>query len=259
MPELDRRRGAADLCPVLPARPFLALLAAALLAWTAPALAQGTRDDWSACRRAIAAVEPGSSIPPGLLGAIALVEAGRSDPTGRPEPWPWTWNAEGEGHTAPTRAAAVAAVAALQARGVRSIDVGCMQVNLMYHPDAFTNLDQAFDPLANARYAARFLARLRAAAPDWGEAIGRYHSGEPERGAAYNRRVALARLGAVWGRGGAVPLPPMRGLAGLCAAGRQPALLIGGPAEARRFMRPGVSRPVPVPRSSKPRMACLRR
>ncbi|MFH5923977.1 transglycosylase SLT domain-containing protein [Roseomonas xinghualingensis] len=238
------------------ARPLLVLVGAILLNHAAPASAQS--NDWTACRRAIAAVEPGSAVPAGLMGAIALVEAGRAAPGGRPEAWPWTWNAEGQGHTAPTKAAAIAAVAALQARGVRSIDVGCMQVNLMYHPDAFENLDQAFDPLANTRYAARFLTSLRASSPDWGAAIGRYHSGEEARGAAYNRRVALARLGAVWGRGGAVPLPPMRALAGLCAPGRRPALLIGGPAEARRFMRPGAKRPVPVPRHNKPRMACLR-
>ena len=236
----------------------LALALALLLALPAPARAQ-EGGDWSACREAIAAVEPGLGIPAGLLGAIALVEAGRASPSGRPEPWPWSWNAEGEGGTAPSKAAAIAAVAALQARGVRSIDVGCMQVNLLHHPDAFPGLEAAFDPLTNARYAARFLGRLRAGSPDWGEAIGRYHSGEPERGAAYSRRVALARLGAAWGRGGSVPLPMMRGLAGLCAPGLQPALLIGGPAEARRFMRPGVSRPVPVPRNPRPRMACMRR
>ena len=230
-----------------------------LTAGSSQAMAQGTGEDWSACRRAIAAVEPGSGIPPGLLGAIALVESGRAAPSGRPEPWPWSWNAGGESGSAPSKAAAIAAVTALQARGVRSIDVGCMQVNLMHHPDAFPDLNTAFDPPANARYAARFLNRLRGSTGDWGAAIGRYHSGEAERGAAYNRRVALARLGAAWGRGGAVPLPAMRGLAHLCAPGLQPALLIGGPAEARRFMRPGVNRPVPVPRQTRPRMACLRR
>jgi soluble lytic murein transglycosylase-like protein len=237
-----------------------AMLLVALVPGAARAQAPAA-DDWSACRRAIAAVEPGSGIPEGLLGAIALVEAGRASPSGRPEAWPWSWNAEGDGGTAPTKAAAIAAVAALQARGIRSIDVGCMQVNLMHHPTAFSNLDAAFDPATNTRYAARFLNSLRGSSPDWGAAIGRYHSGEAERGAAYNRRVALARLGAAWGRGGAVPLPAMRGLANLCAPGLQPALLIGGRAEARRFMRPGVSRPVPLPmpRNTRPRMACLRR
>jgi len=243
----------------MPCAPFILAAALALVALAAPARAQGPGDDWSACRRAIAAVEPGSGIPPGLLGSIALVETGRAGPGGRPEPWPWSWNAAGESGHAADKAGAVAAVSALQARGVRSIDVGCMQVNLMHHPDAFPSLDAAFDPAANTRYAARFLTRLRGDSPEWGAAIGRYHSGEPERGAAYSRRVALANLGVAWGRGGAVPLPPAAGLANLCAPGLRPALLIGGPAEARRFMRPGVNRPVPVPRNTRPRMACLRR
>ena len=33
-------------------------------------------------------------------------------------------------------------------RGVRLMDVGCMQVNLQMHPDAFPSLDAAFDPAA---------------------------------------------------------------------------------------------------------------
>ena len=60
----------------------------------------------------------------------------------------------------PPRRQAIAAVKALQARGVRSIDVGCMQINLSYHPHAFRDLDQAFDPHANAAYAERFLTQL---------------------------------------------------------------------------------------------------
>ena len=43
-------------------------------------------------------------------------------------------NAEGVGTYYPSKAAAIAAVEALQARGVQSADVGCMQVNLLHHP-----------------------------------------------------------------------------------------------------------------------------
>ncbi|WP_426959790.1 transglycosylase SLT domain-containing protein [Muricoccus radiodurans] len=234
-------------------------LALLLLLLATPAAAQEA--DWTACRRAIAAAEPGSGIPPGLLASIALVETGRAAPGGRPEPWPWSWNAEGSGGAAPSKAAAVAAVGALVARGVRSVDVGCMQVNLLYHPNAFANLDQAFDPDTNVRYAIRFLNQLRANAPDWNTAIGRYHSGDTERGAAYGRRVALAQLGVAWGRGGAVPLPSA-GFAGMCAPGFQPALLLGGAREARRFMTAEgrrLPRPVPIARTpARPRMTCLR-
>ena len=36
---------------------------------------------------------------------------------------------------------------------MKVIDVGCFQVDLFYHPYAFTSLEEAFDPDANARAA----------------------------------------------------------------------------------------------------------
>ncbi|MDB5373924.1 MAG: hypothetical protein JWP04_2566 [Belnapia sp.] len=179
--------------------------------------------------------ERGSGLPPGLLLAIALVESGRADGRGRIEPWPWSWNAAGEGHAEPTREAAVAKVEALLASGHRSVDIGCMQVNWLHHPEAFANPDQGFDPAANLRYATRFLRDLYARTGNWADAIAQYHSGEAERGSAYHRRVMLARLGAAWGAGGTVPLPA-RTMAGLCAPGLGPALVIrkgGGGARPR--------------------------
>ncbi|MBX9698777.1 MAG: lytic transglycosylase domain-containing protein, partial [Acetobacteraceae bacterium] len=165
-------------------------------------------EDWSACRRAIAAVEPGSGLPPGLLLAIALVESGRRDPaSGRVEPWPWAMNVEGAGRLPSDRASALAELRALQARGVRSVDVGCMQVNLAHHPQAFPSLEAAFDPPTNVRYAAAFLRQLFARTGDWPQAIASYHSGEDLRGLRYHRRVALARIGAGLAAGGPIPLP----------------------------------------------------
>ena len=63
----------------------------------------------------------------------------------------------------PTREAAIAEVRQLRADGMRLIDVGCMQINLHHHPNAFASLEEAFDPLSNARYAAQFLTELRSA------------------------------------------------------------------------------------------------
>ena len=118
------------------------------------------------CRAAIGQAERERGIPPRLLAAIGRVESGRRDPaTGATHPWPWAINAEGRGSFYPDKAAAIAAVRALQAQGVRSIDVGCLQINLRHHPEAFASLEEAFDPLANARYGARFLASCRPAAP----------------------------------------------------------------------------------------------
>ncbi|WP_241665290.1 lytic transglycosylase domain-containing protein [Teichococcus oryzae] len=223
--------------------------------------ARAESDDWAACRQAIAAAEPGAGVPPGLLAAIALVETGRRSPTGSPQPWPWSVNAEGQSYYAPSKAAAISRVRQIQERGVRSIDVGCMQVNLLHHPDAFSSLEEAFDPAANLRYAARFLRSLQAQTGDWGTAIGRYHSGEAERGLAYSRRVALARLGKAWGGGGPVPLS-REAVGDVCAAGLRPALLFGGAQEARRFMTleaRRANRAVPVPPAArKPRLVCLR-
>ena len=129
-------------------------------------------------------------MPDQLMAAIGHVESGRRDAQGVVHPWPWTINAEGAGQMFDTKAEAIAAVRALQAKGVQSIDVGCMQVNLMFHPTAFASLDQAFDPVANANYAARFLSDLYAQTHSWTQATALYHSATPELGADYQRKVA---------------------------------------------------------------------
>jgi hypothetical protein len=145
------------------------------------------------CRPAIDLAERRHAIPPRLLHAIGRVESGRVDAaSGQVAPWPWTINAEGEGRYFDSKAQAIAAVNALRARGVRSIDVGCMQVNLAHHPDAFASLEQAFDPAANADYAARFLRRLFEQTGAWPKAAAHYHSATPELGEAYRKRVMAA-------------------------------------------------------------------
>lgn len=166
-----------------------------------------------ACRGAAAAAERTHAIPPGLLWAIARAESGRWDPRRRARvAWPWTINAEGDGHFFPSKAAAIAAVRSLQASGVRSIDVGCMQVNLHHHPHAFADLDEAFDPVANATYAGQFLASLRGLTGSWAGAAGRYHSATPERGGPYRERVLALWTGeqqAPWPDGAVVPDDPL--------------------------------------------------
>jgi hypothetical protein len=153
------------------------------------------------CEAAIVTAERTAQLPARMMGAIAVVESGRPDPAGGTlRPWPWTLNAEGEGFFFASKQQAIDAVRLLQARGVHSIDVGCMQVNLMFHPDAFASLDRAFDPETNARYAARFLTALHTANRDWPATIAAYHSETPAIGAGYRQRV-LAR----WDRPGAPP------------------------------------------------------
>jgi len=142
------------------------------------------------CQQAIESAGRAHAVPAGLMAAIGRVESGRQDPvTGALHPWPWTVDAEGQGTFYDSKDQAIAAVRALQARGVRSIDVGCMQVNLMFHPAAFASLEEAFDPRANALYAAHFLNALHAGSHDWSGAIGAYHSQTQALGDDYRRRV----------------------------------------------------------------------
>jgi hypothetical protein len=173
--------------------PLLLLILAALIPGHGRAQPAPGPDPTLQCRAAIAQAERDAGIPAGLLQAIGRVESGRRNPeTGVAGPWPWTLNAEGRGQFFPTREAAIAAVRELQGRGVRIIDVGCMQVNLHHHPRAFANLEEAFDPLANARYAARFLTELQSIRADWMVAAGHYHSQTPELAQAYRARVQAA-------------------------------------------------------------------
>lgn len=146
------------------------------------------------CTAAIASVEGSLALPPGVLQAIGLVESGRIDPARREAlPWPWTINVGGQGSFFDTRAQAVEAVTRLQAAGIRSIDVGCLQVNLEQHPGAFRSIDEAFDPAANALYAGRFLRDLFCRSTDWVQAAGAYHSLTPVVAAPY-----VGRIRAIW-------------------------------------------------------------
>ena len=139
---------------------ILALLAARPAAATdalTPAQAESAQ-----CMTAIAAAEQRHGTPPGLLAAIARAESGRPvPPLPGLQPWPWAVNADGGAYYFDSKATAVAWVTAALARGVRQIDVGCMQINLQSHPNAFRSIDDAFEPASNAAYAARFLSQLQ--------------------------------------------------------------------------------------------------
>ena len=186
-------------------------------------------EPWGLCAAAIAAAERDSGMPAGLLGAIAKVETGRRAPDGSVQPWPWSYNAAGDGRYAASDAEAVQEVRAIQARGVRSIDIGCMQINLLHHPDAFPNLEAGFDPTTNVAYSVRFLRSLRARTGDWNQAVALYHSATPDRGLVYQQRVmaALSGNGFVPGPApGVIPLPGPA-MAGLCTSGGGAVMLIG--------------------------------
>lgn len=178
-----------------------ALVAVVTLAFTIMALATKARAEESAnadavmkvgsrCEAAISAAEEEIHAPKNLMQAIARVESGRwMEETNRNVPWPWAVMAEGKGRHYASRDDAVAAVRQLQAKGVRNIDVGCMQINLQYHGKAFTSLEEAFNPINNVAYAAVFLSDLREKNGSWTQAVKFYHSRDRQKYTDYRRKV----------------------------------------------------------------------
>ena len=151
------------------------------------------------CIAAILAAERRYDIPDNLLLALGLQEAGWQSPEGLTV-WPWSVNAAGEGRRFSSRAEALAFVTRKQAEGIDSIDVGCLQINLRWHPEAFLSPAQGFDAGVNTDYAARFLRALFDESGDWQLAAGRYHSRSDAPQAVYlaglkrNQKVVAARL-----------------------------------------------------------------
>jgi soluble lytic murein transglycosylase-like protein len=159
-----------------------------------PTIAQSNDDgappNESPCEQAGRQAERAHDLPSGLLLAIGRVESGRWDAArGRVVPWPWAVDAGGNGTLLDNKESAIAHTAALRDAGTRNVDVGCFQINLASHPSAFTDLQQAFDPVANADYAARFLLDLHAHLGNWNDAVAAYHSAQPDLGTPYRQAV----------------------------------------------------------------------
>jgi len=172
-----------------------------------PASADWMVEQSSLCTSAIHDAERNTRIPAGLLEAIAKAESGRTmTATDDVRSWPWTIDADGQDLFLDSKAAAIAWVSQERSRH-KYIDVGCLQVDLAYHPEAFASLEEAFDPVANANYAARHLLGLYRgpAGRDWNVAVGLYHSHTAIMAAAYRDRVAM--IGAEILRGVLAPVP----------------------------------------------------
>ena len=161
-----------------------------LLSFAPVAHAQRIVEPNSPCEQAGLDAEREYALPAGLLTAIGRVESGRWDAAlGRVTASPYAIDAAGQPHVTDSKEAALQQTRALQQSGLRNIDVGCFQINLQSHPLAFSNLDQAFDPTANAQYAARFLSSLHTKLGSWEDAVAAYHSATPALGVPYRQLV----------------------------------------------------------------------
>ncbi len=160
-----------------------------------PTPASAELADARLCGDAIRAEERRRAYPGDLLLAIALVESGRyrqrrgASGCRGPGPSPPAVAAD----SSSARPARQRPSASLRAQGIESIDVGCMQVNLYYHAEAFASVEDALDPAQNVAYAASFLTDLAMRTGSWLAAVGRYHSGSAENARRYRMRVLAAR------------------------------------------------------------------
>ena len=166
------------------------LVLLAFIASAAPARA--TTDPAAVCDAVADVAAREAGLPPSMLQALTRTETGRAR-AGRLTPWPWTVNMEGAGHWFDDRDAAMAFARKHHARGATSFDVGCFQINYRWHHKAFASVEAMFDPLENARYAARYLLELKAEGGGWERAIGHYHSRTPTRAQKYVARFNRIR------------------------------------------------------------------
>lgn len=144
------------------------------------------------CENAAHQAAAESNVPLSVLRAISLTETGRNI-GGEFEPWPWTVNMEGAGKWFDNYAEAKNYVDTHFNRGARSFDVGCFQVNYKWHHQEFSSIEQMFDPLENARYAAKFLTQLFDEFGSWPKAAGAYHSRTPKYAKKYTARFNRIR------------------------------------------------------------------
>lgn len=133
-------------------------------------------------------------IDPALLYSISLVESAvRTDQKGGKEafvtPSPWTLRTRRKPYYAKSREEAEALLGQLL-KVNKSVDIGLMQVNSRWHKSRVKHVADLLDPLTNVSVAAEILTDLFKKYPnDAFAAIGRYHSGTPDRAAWYASHV----------------------------------------------------------------------
>lgn len=161
----------------------------ALLLSAVPALAAGDPADRPAvaCEWAAMTAAAEAGVPADILGALTLTETGRRR-GGVVRPWAWSVNAEGSGSWFDDPAEALAFAQDRIDRGRPNLDIGCFQLNYRWHGENFPSVVEMFDPLENARYAARFIRDLYAETGDWRRAAGAFHSRTPVHANRYLAR-----------------------------------------------------------------------
>lgn len=144
------------------------------------------------CDQAAVSAAGKSNVPVAVMRAITRAETGRPE-NGKLNPWPWTVNMEGKGVWFDSEEEARTYVLRHFKAGARSFDVGCFQINYKWHGASFSSIEDMFDPVTNAEYAAEFLRSLYTELGNWSKAAGAYHSRTPEFADKYRDRFDRIR------------------------------------------------------------------
>ena len=185
-----------------------------------------------------------SGVPMDILGALTLTETGRRL-EGLVRPWAWSANSEGEGTWFDDPASAIAFAEDRVAQGRTNLDIGCFQLNYRWHGENFSSVAQMFDPLENARYAARFVSQLHAEMGDWRAAAGAFHSRTPAYAQRYLTRFdTLCDMLRARGFQGMTGSPETYNSFASIESGqrqrvRERVMLLGAPLGSARTGRPG--------------------
>lgn len=137
--------------------------------WTGNALAGAAP---KLCEKEMARASAKYDVPLGMLYAVGLTETGRAGSLR-----PYALNMDGKAAYAETLAEALQHFREARARGIKLIDLGCMQINHYFHAENFASVEEMFDPAKNVDYAARFLKQLREREGNWTLAVARYNAG----------------------------------------------------------------------------------
>lgn len=163
-------------------KPALAVLAA--ISIFSP-VCRSAAEELTICEREMRTAADEFRIPLGVLYAVGMTESG-----GKKGLQPLAMNIAGKPYVASSLADALSRFETERARGVKLIDLGCMQINHHYHGGRFASVAEMFDPHKNVQYAARFLNELRARHDTWTMAVARYHAG-PNNNPAQKQYVCL--------------------------------------------------------------------
>lgn len=132
------------------------------------------------CAAIIRKIEKEIGIPKDLLYAVAYVESRLR---------PYAVHAKGKSHYFDNIDDAVNCVKKMKKCGLKNIDVGCMQINLLAHGKKFNSIETALDPETNILYAAKLIKAFKKRFGSWEKAIKYYHTANPMYHDDYHARV----------------------------------------------------------------------